>query len=179
MSTLAEYQRNLRDLIKGRAGPPPGDRHLAEVAQSPGLTLIREIAVWWRTLAVEGYCPWSTRLLKRLGIFQQSVQEFYRGQNVSSYVEKAGEQFLLELSGHPHPVVAALARFELAILKVKQGDTAEYTVEWDRNPDAVFASFTTGHEVPVSEAYIYRTYISREIPGLVRCDQIPRQDCNR
>jgi len=177
MSTLAEYQRHLRDLIKGRSGPPPGDRHLAEVAQSPGLTLIREIAVWWRTLAVEGYCPWSTRLLKRLGIFQQSVKQFYSEQNVSPYVEKAGEQFLVELSGHAHPLVTALARFELAILKVKQGDTTEYTVDWDRNPDAVFVSFTTGHDLPASEAYIYRTYISRDIPGLVRCEQLSRDTC--
>jgi hypothetical protein len=176
MSTLADYQRNLRDLIKGRSGPPPGDRHLAEVAGSPGLTLIREIAVWWRTLAVEGSCPWTTRLLKRLGIFQERVNDFYREQNVSPYVEKAGEQFLLELSAHSHPVVSALARFELALLKVRQGDTREYVVDWDRNPDAVFASFTTGHDLPATEAGRYRTYISRDIPGLVRCDRFSKTE---
>jgi hypothetical protein len=172
MNTLADYQRNLRDLIKGRSGPPPGDEHLAEVAQSPGLEAIREIAVWWRTLAVEEYCPWTSRLLKRLGIFQESVEKFYHGQNVSSYVEKAGEQFLQELGGHAHTVVAALAQFELALLKVKQGDSREFTVEWDRNPDAVFACFTSGGELPPPEADRYRTYISRDVPGLVRCDRL-------
>lgn len=171
MNSLAEYQKNLRDLIKGRAGPPAGDQHLAEVAQSPGLAAIREIAVWWRTLAVEEYCPWSTRLLRRLGIFPETVKAFYRGQNVSPYVEKAGEQFLLELGSHAHPVVAALAQFELAMLKVKQGDTREYTVDWDRNPDGVFACVTTGSELPPAEADQYKTYISRAIPGLVRCDR--------
>jgi hypothetical protein len=171
MNSLADYQKNLRDLIKGRAGPPAGDEHLAEVAQSPGLTLIREIAVWWRTLAVEEYCPWSTRLLRRLGIFKKTVESFYSSQNVSPYVEKAGEQFLLELSGHPHPVVAALAQFELAMLKVKQGDTQEYTVEWDRNPDGVFACVTKEGDLPPADEDMYRTYISSEIPGLVRCDR--------
>jgi hypothetical protein len=100
------------------------------------------------------------------------VEKFYHGQNVSSYVEKAGEQFLQELGGHAHPVVAALAQFELALLKVKQGDSREFTVEWDRNPDAVFACFTSGGELPSPEADRYRTYISRDIPGLVRCDRL-------
>jgi hypothetical protein len=171
MDTLADYQRSLRDLIKGRSGPPPGESHLAEVAQSPGLSLIREIAVWWRTLAVDSYCPWSTRLLRHLGIFKECVEKFYCGQNVSPYVEKAGEQFLLELSGHPHFVVSALARFELALLKVRKGDTEEYTVEWDRNPDAVFAWLSSGDDLPEPEADRYRTYICHNIPGLVRCDR--------
>jgi hypothetical protein len=68
-------------------------------------------------------------------------------------------------------VVAALAQFELAMLKVKQGDTLEYTVDWDRNPDGVFACVTTGSELPAAEADQYKTYISHAIPGLVRCDR--------
>lgn len=171
MDTLADYQRNLRDLIKGRSGPPSGDRHLLDVAQSPGLTAIREIAVWWRTLAVESYCPWSTRLLRHLGLFQGCVEKFYCGQNVSPYVEQAGEQFLLELSGHANPIVSALARFELALLKVRKGDAQEYTVDWDRNPDAVFGSLAAGGDLPAPEEDRYRTYISHSIPGLVRCDR--------
>lgn len=172
MSTLAEYQKHMRNMLKGRSGPPAGDEHLALVARSPGLALLREISVWWRTLAVESYCPWTSRLLNKLGIFAGCVESFYCSQNVSPYVEKAGEQFLTTIGEHPQPLVAALARFELAILKVKRGDTREYCVEWDRNPDTVFASLLSGGDLPLAEADSYVTHISQAIPGLVSCDRL-------
>ena len=94
MNTLAEYQKAMLSLIKARPTPPARDLHMAELEQSRGLELLREIAVWWRGFAVESTCPWTARLLKRLGNFETAVTEFYRGQNVSPYVTRAGEQFL-------------------------------------------------------------------------------------
>jgi hypothetical protein len=170
--TLAEYQKTLLDLMKGRAAASPfTDPHLVEVAQSPGLGLLREIAVWWRGFAVETNCPWTARLLKKLGGFDSDVEKFYRGQNVSPYVEKAGEQFLLQMSSSPAPLVAAMARFELAIMQVKQGDAETHCVEWDRNPEQVFQFLKSGRDLPPAEPGLtYRMYIAHDIPELVRCE---------
>jgi hypothetical protein len=172
MTTLAEYQKTLLDLMKGRTTAAPfTDPHLAELAQSPGLGLLREIAVWWRGFAVETNCPWTAQLLKKLGEFDSSVEAFYRGQNVSAYVEKAGEQFLLQMSSNPVPLVAAMARFELALMKVKQGDAETHCVEWDRNPEQVFQFLKSVRDLPpIEPGMIYHTYIARDIPEMVRCE---------
>jgi hypothetical protein len=178
MNTLAEYQKSMLALIKGRPMPPlpQRDRHMAELEQSRGLELLREIAVWWRGFAVESTCPWTARLLKRLGSFEAAITEFYREQNVSPYVARAGEQFLFQMSAHPEPLVHAMARLELALMRVKQGSADEYLVQWDRNPELIFQALRSGSDMPSIETGVcYETYISRDIPGLVRCDCIERE----
>jgi hypothetical protein len=171
-STLSEYQRAMLDLLKDRTRVPFSDRHLAEVAQSQGLGLLREVAVWWRGFAVESACPWTAGLLKKLGSLESSVEAFYRGQNVSPYVEKAGEEFLFRMSASPAPLVSAMARLELALMRMRQGSSDEYLIEWDRNPDDVFKSLKSAQELPPAEPdTLYRTYVSRNIPGLVRCER--------
>lgn len=171
---LAEYQKTMLDLIKGRTTSAAGHPHLSDVAHSPGLGLLREIAVWWRGFAVETNCPWTAQLLKKLGRFESSVESFYRTENVSPYVEKAGEQFLFTMSASREPLVLAMARFELALLRVRQGSPDEYLVEWDRNPEQVFQSLRSSGALPPAEADVrYRTFIARDIPGLVCCEQAP------
>ena|SRR5215472_5123186 len=173
MQTLAEYQKNMLALLKGRPMPVIPDQHLAELAKSRGLGLLREIAVWWRGFAVESACPWTARLLKKLGNFEPSVEAFYRGQNVSPYVEKAAEQFLFVMSASLDPLVFAMARLELALMRVRQDSADQYLVEWDRNPELVFLCLRSGGELPPREPDVtYRMYISRDIPQLVRCEQV-------
>src|ERR1051326_7644456 len=129
------------------------------------------MTAWCRGFAVESACPWTARLLKRLGRFQSSVEAFYRGQRVSAYIERAGEQFLFKMSASPEPLVAAMARLELALLRMTQGSADEYLVEWDRNPELVFQALRSGSELPAGESGVrYRTYISRHLPELVRCE---------
>lgn len=176
-STLAEYQQTMLDLLKGRASAEFADAHLSDVAQSAGLGLLREVAVWWRGFAVENNCPWTSQLLKKLGGFEASVESLYRSQNVSPYVEKAAEQFLLQESSGADPLIAAMARFELALMQVRQGSQEEYCIEWDRNPELVFQSLKSAGDLPLAEASLsYRTYISREIPQLVRCERASLPD---
>ena len=169
---LAEYQKAMLDLLKERASAPFSDPHLAEVVHSPGLGLLREVAVWWRGFAVESACPWTAGLLKKLGLYESSVETFYRSQNVSPYVEKAGEEFLFRMSASPEPLVAAMARLELALMRMRQGSSDEYLIEWDRNPDEIFKSLKSAQDLPPPEPdALYRTYVSRDIPGLVRCER--------
>lgn len=133
---------------------------------------LREMAAWCRGFAVESACPWTARLLKRMGKFQSALEAFLRGPNASPWMERAGEQFLYRMSAHPEPLVAAMARLELALMRMMQGSADEYLVEWDRNPEMVFHALRTGKELPPPEAGArYRTYVSRGIPELVRCER--------
>jgi hypothetical protein len=177
MNSLADYQRDMLDLIKGRPGPDLQDPHLALVADSRGLVVLKEIAVWWRAFAVDNHCVLTSRLLKKLQVFDQCVEWFYRSQNVSPYNELAGEQFLLEMSRHTEPLVRAVAQFELALHRVKQGDASEYCIIWDRDPAEVFDSLTSVDEIPLpGPKDLYHTYISRNIPGLVRCELVSESE---
>jgi hypothetical protein len=133
---------------------------------------LREMAAWCRGFALESACPWTARLLKRLGKFQTALEAFSREQNAAPFKERAGEQFLYRMSAHTEPLVAAMARLELALMRMMQGSSDEYLVEWDRNPELVFHALRTGKELPPPEAGVrYRTYVSRKIPDLVRCER--------
>jgi hypothetical protein len=117
-------------------------------------------------------CPWTVRLLKRLGRFQWALEALCSGQSVSPFAEKVGEQFLFKMSASLDPLVAAMARLELALMRMTQGSTDEYLVEWDRNPEALFQALRLGGELPPTEPGVrYRTYISRAVPELVSCER--------
>src|SRR5206468_7593101 len=64
------------------------------------------------------------------------------------YVEKAGEGFLFRMSASPEPLIAAMARLELALMRMRQGSSDEYLIEWDRNPDDVFKSLKSTQDLP-------------------------------
>jgi len=114
-------------------------------------------------------CPWTVRLLKRLGRFHSAVEGLCR---VSPFAENVGEQFLFKMSASQDPLVAAMARLELALMRMIEGSTDEYLVEWDRDPEALFVALRSGGELPPAEpGPRYRTYISRDVPELVRCER--------
>lgn len=158
--------------IKGHSLPLITDQRLLELAQARGLAGLREIAALGRAFAVENTCPWTARLLKKLGCFEANVRALCLAGGVSASLENAGEQFLFRMSASPDPLVSATARLELALMRVRQGSADEYLVEWDRNPELVFQSLRSGADLPPAEPGLrYRTYISRDIPELVRCER--------
>jgi hypothetical protein len=128
---------------------------------------------------LESLCPWTVCLLKRLRRFEMAVRAVdWRGLAGSAenagqfhYRESAAEQFLYRMSAGPGPLVSSMARMELAVMRVRQGRADEYLIEWDRNPELVFHALRAGRELPQPESAAgYRMYISRDIPGLVRCE---------
>ncbi len=77
MTQLEAHQRGLLDLIKSR-GDPSDDPYLRRVAGSRELAMIREIAVWWRALQLETQCYFTSRLLKRLGCFDELIVTYFK-----------------------------------------------------------------------------------------------------
>jgi hypothetical protein len=173
MLSLAEHQHAMLDLLKGRRRPPGDDAYLARIDRSPELDLLREVAVFWRMLAIESGCPWLAQLLKRRGILEREVEAFYRAEDVSPYAERATEQFVRLQQASLDPLTAQMAATEAALIRVRQGDAQLFALDWDRNPNDVFAALGTGADLPPrEEGCLYRLHIARDLSGLVRCERI-------
>ena len=122
---------------------------------------------------LESACPWTVRLLRMLGRLEHEISSLHARQNSPAYVEKSGEQFLFAMSASPEPLVSATARMELAVMRVRQGSTDEYLIEWDRSPELVFQALHAGRDLPQPEpATRFRMYVSRDIPGMIRCERM-------
>jgi hypothetical protein len=172
MSDLGQLQDNMLRLIKARPINTK-DSYLELVEGSGELAAIREIAIWWRTYHLERTCVHTARLMRRLGLFGQAVAEFYASSAASPFAEEIGRQFVAAMSGHANPLVASMARFEAALLKVRAGDAGRYGIEWDRNPNDVFRALEQGGELPASEEMsCYYLEVAATIPGMVCCTYI-------
>jgi hypothetical protein len=171
MSALELQQRGLLALIKNRGGVPD-DSYLRGVANSRGLAMMRGIALWWRAFALQAQCPFTTRLLKRLGCFDALVANYFDHNATSPFVEELSMAFLASLHGHANPLVRAVSRFEHALLAIGGGSTDSYEIVWDRHPDVVVHALDTGAELPPPEpGILYRMRVDSELRGTVACVQ--------
>lgn len=173
MTDLAQLQRGMLSLLKGRSLEAPADSYLRRVAESNELLLAREILLWWRAFSLETYCVFTARLLSRLGIFQQAIERFFCENSTSPLLEQLSQDFLAWMSMHKDPLVASMARFERALLRVARGDSRVYQLEWNRNPESLLSAILRETELPPVETdHIYRITVSARIPKLVSCELI-------
>ena len=169
MTPLEIQQRGLLDLIKSR-GDPPADAYLRSVAGSPQLAMLRTIALWWRAFQLEAQCPFSSRLLKRLGRFDAMVAAYFDHHATSPFVEELSLNFLVLVSADTDPLVRSVALFEYALLEVRAGSSETFEVQWDRHPDLVVRALMDGSEIPAPEPeHLYRMRIARDLPHMVAC----------
>jgi hypothetical protein len=176
MSALELQQRGLLDLLKGRAGVPD-DPYLRRVASSRELALMREIALWWRSFALEANCRLTTRLLKRLGCFDALVADYFDRNATSAFAEELSVGFLASLHHHADRLVRAMSRFEHALLAVRAGATETHEILFDRHPDLVVVALETGGELPPPEPGChYRMRVAAALPHMIACTRESAQD---
>jgi hypothetical protein len=172
---LALLQRKLVGLIKGSYQPAHDDpAYIRAVAGSEHLAVVRDVVHWWRAFGVGRFCVLTATLLKQRGLFDDAIRAFVSNGRVSPFIEESGPAFLEAMSTHADHLVRSLARFELALLSVKQGDPREFVVEWDHDPGAVLDAVLNG--LPLSgdpAGGSFRTTLSRGIPGMFRTEAVP------
>jgi hypothetical protein len=163
---LAETQSGLHDLLRGKP-ISQGDDYLDDVRASDRLDLLREIVEWWRVFGVERTAPLTARLLKRRGRFDEAVSRFVAEQRMSPYLEEIGERFAANARKDPDALVAAVASFEWAFMRVKRGDGEAHSVPWPVEPYAVLEALISGGPLPSipSGGPSFLTRISSEIRG--------------
>jgi hypothetical protein len=169
MKELEAQQRGVLDLIKGRS-VSPDDPYLRCVANSHGLAVLREIAIWWRALQLEARCRFTSRLLKRLGIFHKLVEDYFDNNAIPPFVEDLSRDFLSLLSAHTDPLVLSVSQFERGFLEARAGSAEAFEVLWDRHPDIVLRALEEGTEIPGPEIErVYCMRIDRNLPRLCAC----------
>ncbi|GAA1249340.1 hypothetical protein GCM10009665_45200 [Kitasatospora nipponensis] len=172
---LAELQAGLLALLKSREQDPRHDHpYFRQIASSGRLSVLREISAWWRGLAIEETCVLTSTLLKRRGTFGQVAGRFADRPDATPHHQEQAAVFLAEMARHGDPLVAAVARFEGALLAVVSGEaTGPVTIPWQHAPYAVLEGLLLG--APLDEERIhgaYRVVVGPEIPGLFRVEPV-------
>ena len=166
---LATHQRQLLGLFRSNYEvPPDDDAYIQRVARSRDLEEARGNIFLWRVWVLERTAPLTFNLLKQRNLLQETVCAFIRRHNISPFRETQAPAFLEGLSGHHDNLIASVAHFELALLKVKQGDSGFYVVRWDVDPCTILNSLARGLPLVEAPEGAYEVHISRELPSQFR-----------
>ena len=167
---LGDLQRALRDVLRDPdASPNSNDpelaAYLASVASSGRVAILTHVVRSWRVYDLERACPLTTAALRARGVWQEALASFQR-QPAAPFVERLAARFLETLADHADPLVASVARFERAYLAITLGSDERFTVWWDREPTAVFATLLTGQPIDEPECTeCYVTTLARSFPA--------------
>jgi len=167
---LAEHQRKLLGLFRSTYQVrSDDDAYIRTVARSKDLQEGRRNIFLWRVYVLERTCALTFALLKRRNLLEETVEAFITRHNISPFRETQSPAFLEGLTGHTDRLVACVAQFELALLKIRQGNRCSYLIPWHVEPHAVLNCLARDlalyDEVPGGD---YRILVSRDIPGYFR-----------
>lgn len=167
-SELAQHQRILLGLIRanyavGRADPP----YFHQAAASPDLQEARGNIFLWRVYVLERTCVLTMALLRQRGSLEPALEAFIRSQNVSPFREYQPLAFLASLGGHPDRLVVSVSQFELALMRVREGDAHCYSVQWHTDPHHVLHCLAQDRAPDLSDAEgVWQTRIDAGLPHL-------------
>jgi hypothetical protein len=164
---LAAHQRKLLGLFRyTHQARPDDDAYTQRVARSKDLEEARGNILLWRVWVLERTAALTFTLLKRRNLVHETVGAFIKGHNISPFRETQAPAFLAALSRHPDSLIAAVAQFELALLKVRHGDPGFYVVRWDVEPHTILNSLA--RDLPLEDEVpegAYEIHVSRELPS--------------
>lgn len=162
--SLATVQRGLSELV--RTGVTTSDDPWVRgLADSERLELLREIVLWWRTFGVQRACPLTSRLLARQGRLERAVDEFVATKSISPYIESLAQAFVDAHREDEDPLIAAVASFEAAVIRVKRGDTGRHTIGWPGEPYGILAALLANEPLPAASGTPAWTVVGADIPG--------------
>ena len=164
---LASLQRDLLGLIRSTYRADDRDEpYIRRVAQSADLAEAKGNVFMWRLYVLERASPLTFHLLKQRNRMEETVNAFIASCNIQPFRETQAPAFLESLRGDRDGLVAAVACFELALLKVRTGDTGTYTMDWPFEPLRILHALAKRLPLdPESKPGTYRIDVSRDLPG--------------
>jgi hypothetical protein len=172
--TLAAQQRKLLGLLRSRYdGHADPDPYIRAVAGSADLLEARRNILLWRVYVLERTCSLTFTLLKSRGDLGDAVAAFISQRNISPFRETQGGDFLDMFATHADHLVASVAQFERALMRVREGAPGPYVVVWNVDPYIVLHRLAT--KVPLDGHLVdgmWRTVISPLEPHLFRVEPI-------
>jgi hypothetical protein len=174
---LASHQRILLGLIRSNYEVGRDDEDYFQlVARSPDLEEARGNIFLWRVYVLERTCVLTVALLRQRDLLDTALQAFIRSRNVSPFREYQPTLFLASLAAHPDPLVVSVSQFELALMKVREGDTKDYAVAWQVDPRPVLHCLA--QDLPVNSGEPVGSYIARlsgSLPKLFEIDAVTEE----
>lgn len=177
---LAAHQRKLLGLFRStyqvRADD---DAYIHRIAQSKDLEEGRRNIFLWRIYVLQRTCVLTFTLLKRRNLLEETLNAFIMRHNISPFRETQAPAFLEALSGHHDSLIASVAQFELALMKVRQGDPRSYVVPWNVEPHTILNSLA--RDIPLDDKVpegVYQIVISRELPSQFQIAGLSRHACD-
>jgi hypothetical protein len=149
MMTLEDLERRLVDAIRLRSASAPVPPRCVPVSSTLGT--VRKTALVWRAFQLESQCPFTCRLLKRLGCLQAAMLDYFSFNPVWPDFEELSRNFLHSLRLDENALIRAVSQFELAALKAKAGRSEVFEILWDRDPDAVLSALQNDSALPPAE----------------------------
>jgi len=164
---LAAHQRKLLGLFRTSYQVcADDDPYIHRVAHSKDLEEGRRNILLWRIYVLERTCVLTVTLLRRRNLLEETLSSFITQNNISPFRETQAPAFLEALTGHRDRLIASVAQFELALMKVRQGDPCSYVVLWNVEPSTILNSLA--RNIPLEDEVpegAYQILISRDIPG--------------
>lgn len=175
---LADHQRILLGLLRTNYQVrQEDDQYFHQVAQSKDLEEARSNIFLWRVYVLERTCVLTTALLRQRRLLDAALQAFIKSHNISPFREYQPLAFLESLADHPDALVASVSQFELALMKVREGDAGSYVVAWHVDPRGVLNSLAL--DLPLEAAQLtgaFLTRIARDVPHfftIERAGEVP------
>jgi hypothetical protein len=151
------------------------DGYIQKVAQSRDLEEARRNIFLWRVWVLERTCVLTFRLLKQRKLLEKCLEVFITQHNISPFRETQAPDFLEAMSSYPDSLIASVAQFELALIKVRQGDSRSYVVAWNVEPHTVLNSLAK--DIPLDDDFLegeYEITVSRGIPSQFQIRRLGR-----
>jgi hypothetical protein len=171
--TLAAQQRKLLGLLRStHDGSTDEDPYIQAVAASTDLLEARRNILLWRVYVLQRMCPLTFTLLKSRGQLGDLVDAFIRERNISPFRETQAPDFLDMLSTQPD-LLGAIAQFERAIIRVREGASGPFVISWKLDPHSVL--YSLAKQLPL-DGHIaegeWRIVVSPQESGLFRIERI-------
>jgi hypothetical protein len=145
------------------------DPYIRKVAHCKDLREARRNVFLWRTYVLERTAVLTLNMLKRRGLLEEALNAFIAGQNISPFRETQAPAFLEAMALHDDGLVAAVAQFELALLKVREGDESLHVVRWPVEPHSILNCLAKDIAFPdETPEGMYEIQVSRDFPSLFR-----------
>jgi hypothetical protein len=165
---LAAHQQILLGLIRSNYETrPEDDVYFHRVSRSKDLAEARGNVLLWRVYVLERSCPLTFELLKQRCLLKDELDGFISKQNISPFREFQAPLFLENLEGHCDHLVASVSQFELALMKVREGDTGTYVIDWTVDPHNILNALAK--RLPIEERPAgarYQTRVSQDYSGI-------------
>jgi hypothetical protein len=175
---LATHQRKLLGLFRTTYKvSADDDPYIHKVAHSKDLVEGRGNIFLWRVFVLERTCALTATLLRQRNILEETLHTFIANNNISPFRETQAPAFLESLRSHPDHLIASVSRFELALMKVREGDLGFYAIAWKLDPHSILNSLAKN--LPLKTAApqgFYQTLVSRKIAGYFEICSAPGKD---